>query len=92
MPQPRRRIRTTISPCVQIGVANDRLTPLGIGVVKELIARTSPRRIVDDPGSAAFPDPAPPRQHWKDITRLSGRQRTDLMLRLFGRGAELEAA
>jgi hypothetical protein len=75
-----------------IGVANDRPTPLGIGVVEELIARTSPRRIVDDPGSASFPDPAVPRQHWQNLTRLSARARGELLMRLFGRVAELEAA
>jgi hypothetical protein len=29
-----------------IGGASDRSTPLGVGIVQELIARTSPRRIV----------------------------------------------
>jgi hypothetical protein len=61
-------------------------------VVEELIARTSPRRIVDDPGSASFPDPAVPRQHWQNLTRLSARARGELLMRLFGRVAELEAA
>jgi hypothetical protein len=75
-----------------IGATTDRPTPLGIGVVEALIARTSPRRIVDDPGSASFPDPATQRQHWQDMTRLSARARTALMLRLFGRAHELEEA
>jgi hypothetical protein len=81
--------RSSLPPLLEssfaTGVANDRPTPLGIGVVEELIARTSPRRIVDDPGSAAFPDPAVRRQHWQDLSRLSARARGELLLRLFGR-------
>jgi hypothetical protein len=87
-----RRIYRARGVAELIGVANDRPTPLGIGVVEELIARTSPRRIVDDPGSASFPDPAASRQHWQDLTRLSGKARGELLLRLFGRAAELEEA
>jgi transcriptional antiterminator RfaH len=75
-----------------IGEATDRPTPLGIGVVEELIGRTSPRRIVDDPGSAAFPDPTASRQHWRNLTALSGKARSELLLRLFGRDTVLEAA
>ena len=67
-----------------IGVTLDKPTPLPQGVVEGLQARTSDRRIVDDPG--AYPPPAPSeRQHWHDITKLSGRARTALLLRLFGR-------
>lgn len=68
-----------------IGEATERPTPVAHGVVEELIARTSPRRIVDDPGSAPFPDPAPTRQHWQNITALSAGARNALLLRLFGR-------
>jgi transcription antitermination factor NusG len=66
-----------------IGITVDRPTPIAVGVVEELIARTSPRRIVDDPG-ADPPAVAVERAHWQDITRLSARARTDLLLRLFG--------
>jgi transcription antitermination factor NusG len=65
-----------------IGATTDRPTPLGEGIIEELIARTSPRRIVDDPGSASFPDQAVPRKHWQN---LSGKARKELLLRLFGR-------
>ncbi len=82
-----RRIHRSRGIAGLIGVTTDRPTALGIGIVEELIARTSPRRIVDDPGSASFLDPATHRQHWQDITA-----RGELLLRLFGRGAELEAA
>ncbi len=75
-----------------IGEATERPTLLGIGIVEELIARPSPRRIADDPGSAAFPDPAVRRQHWQDLTRLSGKARGTLLLRLFGHDTMLEAA
>ena len=54
------------------------------GVVEDLIARTSPRRIVDDPGSAPFPNPQPQRARWQNITSLSADARTALLLRLFG--------
>jgi transcription antitermination factor NusG len=67
-------------------LSNDRRpVPFPAGIIEELIARTSPRRIVDDPGSAPFPDPAPTRQHWQNITALSADARTALLLRLFGR-------
>jgi transcriptional antiterminator RfaH len=55
-----------------IGVTTDRPAPLGNGIIDELISRASPRRIVDDPGSASFPDPAASRQHWQNLTALSG--------------------
>jgi len=60
-------------------------TPIPPGIVEDLIARTSPRRIVDDPGSAPFPDPHVARQHWQNITSLSASARNALLLRLFGR-------
>jgi hypothetical protein len=50
------------------------------------------RRIVDDPGSVPWPHPAAQRQHWQDLTRLSGKARGELLLRLFGHGAELDEA
>jgi Transcription termination factor nusG len=59
-------------------------TPIAAGVIEELIGRTSDRRIVDDPG-ADPPRVAAPREHWQDITQLSPRTRSDLLLRLFGR-------
>lgn len=52
------------------------------GVVEELIARTSPRGVVDDPGDARQPAA---RQHWQNITALSASARNALLLRLFGR-------
>ena len=54
-------------------------------MVEKLIARASPpRRIVDDPGSASFPDPAVSRQHWQNLTALYGNARRELLLCLFG--------
>jgi transcription antitermination factor NusG len=67
-----------------IGVTGDQPTAFPVGVIEELLARTSARRIVDDPG-AEPPAIAEPRQHWQDITRLSAKARSELMLRLFGR-------
>jgi transcription antitermination factor NusG len=67
-----------------IGESTDRPTPIGVGIIEELIARTSARRIVDDPG-ANPPLVAAERQHWQDITRLSAKARGELLLRLFGR-------
>lgn len=72
------------------GIISDPTTgrpaPLPEGAIEELLAKTSARRVVDDPAD----DPALPiepveRPHWQDITRLSGRERSDLLLRLFGR-------
>jgi transcription antitermination factor NusG len=59
-------------------------TPIPPGVVEDLIARTSPRRVVDDPGSAPFPNPNVRRAHWQNITALSADDRNTLLLRLFG--------
>jgi transcription antitermination factor NusG len=56
-------------------------TPVAPGVVEELIARTSHRGVVDDPGDARKPAT---RQHWQNITALSADARTALLLRLFG--------
>jgi transcription antitermination factor NusG len=59
-------------------------TSIPHGVVEDLIARTSPRRIVDDPGSSPFPNPNVRRAHWHNITALSADDRNALLLRLFG--------
>jgi transcription antitermination factor NusG len=59
-------------------------TSIPHGVVEDLIARTSPRRIVDDPGSAPFPNPNVLRAHWQNITALSADDRNALLSRLFG--------
>jgi hypothetical protein len=87
-----RRISRTRGIAGLIGDATDRPSPLGIGIVEELIARTSPRRIVDDPGSASFPNPAVSRQHWQNLTGLSGNARSELLMRLFGHVAEAVVA
>lgn len=60
-------------------------TPIPHGVVEDLQARTSPRGVVDDPGSAPFPDPIRQRAHWQNITTLSADARNALLLRLFGK-------
>jgi len=75
-----------------IGETTARPTPLDAGVIEELIGRTSPRRIVDDPGSAAFPDPSAPKKHWQSLSGLSGRARGELLMRMFGREVVAEAA
>lgn len=59
-------------------------TPIPPGIVEDLQARTSPRGIVDDPGSAPFPNPNVRRAHWQNITALSADARNTLLLRLFG--------
>lgn len=68
-----------------IGEATERPTPVPEGVVEDLLERTSPRRIVDDPGSTAFQSPHHQRAHWQSITSLSAEARNSLLLRLFGR-------
>jgi transcriptional antiterminator RfaH len=79
-----RRIYRTRGIAGLIGETIARPTALGPGIVEELIARTSPRRIVDDPGSTSFPDPAAPRKHWRNLAGLSGKARRELLLQLFG--------
>ncbi len=67
-----------------IGQTPDRPTPIGEGIVEELLGRTSSRRIVDDPGCDP-PLVAIERTHWQDMTNLSAKARGELLLRLFGR-------
>ncbi len=67
-----------------IGETISRPTPIGEGVIEELLGRTSTRRIVDDPGCDP-PLVAIERQHWQDMTNLSAKARGELLLRLFGR-------
>jgi hypothetical protein len=55
------------------------IAPLGEGIIEELIARMSPRRIVDDPGSASFPDPSTLRKHWQNRGGLSGKTLGELL-------------
>jgi transcription antitermination factor NusG len=62
-----------------IGATTDRPTALRIGLVEELIARMSPRRIVDDPASLKAP-----RKLWRDFGGLSGKARGDLLLQQLG--------
>jgi len=66
--------------------APDRPTPLPPGVIENLIARTSPRGIVDDPGDIAphsTPHAAQPPE-WQNITSLGSSARVRLLCRLFG--------
>ncbi len=67
-----------------IGPTTDRPTPIPVGVIEELLGRTSTRRIVDDPGCDP-PLVAIERTHWADMTNLSAKARGELLLRLFGR-------
>jgi hypothetical protein len=84
---PWRRIYRTRGIAGLIGATTDRPTPLGEGIIEELIARTSPRRIVDDPGSASFPDQAVPKKHWQNLGGLSGKARGELLMRALGQEA-----
>jgi transcription antitermination factor NusG len=69
--------------------------PLPEGVIEDLQARTSPRRVVDDPGSAPFPAQMPPGTPvrlvggvWDDlrgITAASRQNRLAVLLSLFNR-------
>jgi transcription antitermination factor NusG len=67
-----------------IGSSTAHPAPFAEGVIEELLARTSGRRIVDDDLDPAPPAIAAPRQHWQDITQLSAKARGELLLRLFG--------
>jgi hypothetical protein len=80
---PWRRIYRSRGIAGIIGQTTDRPTPIGVGIIEELIARTSARGILDDPADA--PPVEVERQHWQDITRLSATARAELLLRLFGR-------
>ena len=74
--------------------------PLPVGVIEDLQARTSARRIVDDPGE--HPDAtrmrvgatgsvvAGPWAGWEGVCTLSRRDRLTLLLRLFGRVVPVE--
>jgi hypothetical protein len=66
-------------------------TPLPNHVIDELLARTSARGVVDDPGDAR-PQEAPggPKRTWQRITALSPGDRTRLLLRLFGDTVRLD--
>lgn len=67
-----------------IGQTTDRPTPIGEGIIEELLGRTSTRRIVDDPGCDP-PLVAIERAHWQDMSNLSAKARGELLMRLFGR-------
>jgi len=66
--------------------ALDQPTALPPGVVENLIERTSPRGIVDDPGDnaphSALHAVQPP--EWRNITSLGSSARVRLLCRLFG--------
>ena len=86
-----RRIYRTRGIAGLIGATIDQPTPIEFGLIEELIARTSARRIVDDPGSASFPDPSAPKKHWRSFQGMSGKARGELLLRLFGQETEAAA-
>jgi hypothetical protein len=83
---PWRRIYRTRGIAGLIGASTDRPTPLGIGLIEELIARMSPRRIVDDPASLKAP-----RKHWQNFGGLSAKARGELLLRRFGQDIDVAA-
>ena len=75
--------------------------PVPVGCIEDLIARTSERRIVDDPGaSAALSSRMPlgaagtvvegPLAGWSGICTLSTEKRVRLLLSLFGGQREVE--
>ena len=79
-------IRSTRGVLALIRHAPDRPTPLPSGVVENLIERTSPRGIVDDPGDIAphsTPHASQPPE-WQNITSLGSSARVRLLCRLFG--------
>jgi transcriptional antiterminator RfaH len=71
----------------------DRPTPLPDAAILELLARTSARGVVDDPGDNA-PQDAPYRRKsvWQDMTALDAAARTRLLVRLFGEGVRIDQA
>ncbi len=74
--------------------------PLPVGVIEDLQARTSARRVVDDPGEhpeasrmragALGSVVAGPWAGWEGVCTLSRRDRLTLLLRLFGRVVPVE--
>ena len=65
--------------------APGRPTPLPDYAIDELLARTSSRGIVDDPGERPYDGPgAGYRPVWQDMTGLDAGARLRLLLRLFG--------
>jgi hypothetical protein len=80
----------TIANCRGVGGlirhAPDRPTPLPDIAIAELMARTSSRGVVDDPGDGSpvvMPDGHKP--VWQGLGALSAENRSRLLLRLFGR-------
>lgn len=74
-----------------------RPTPLPLGSVEDLMARTSDRRIVDDPLCQPLPAPGAtvrvvhgPLAGWAGIVQLSRRDRLRVLLELFGSAVTVE--
>ncbi len=94
------KIRSTRGIQGLICHALGRPTPLPHGIVENLIERTSPRRIVDDPGvvrgvvylaaGARGRVVEGPFQGWEGLCTLSGSNRVRLLLEMFGSRREVE--
>jgi hypothetical protein len=71
----------------------DRPTPLPDAAILELLARTSSRGVVDDPGDARpLEAPGGAKRLWRGIGALSPEDRCRLLLRLFGEGVRIDQA
>lgn len=86
------KIRSTrgVGGLIQHGVGKP--TPLPVGEIETLIARTSPRGVVDDPGERPVSLAGGAKASWRNLGALSRDERLAVLYRLFGSGvAESEA-
>ena len=77
--------------CGLIRHAADRPTPLPDHAILELLARTSTRGIVDDPGESPWKPPEGRKPLWQGLAALDAGSRSRLLVRLFGEGVARRA-
>ena len=70
--------------CGLIRHAADKPTPLPDHAILELLARTSTRGIVDDPGESPWEPPQGRKPLWQGLAALDAGGRSRLLVRLFG--------
>ena len=77
-------IANTRGVCGLIRHAADKPTPLPDHAITELLARTSTRGIVDDPGECPWEPPQGRKPLWQGLAALDAGGRSRLLVRLFG--------
>jgi len=78
------RIRAARGVAGIIRHAADKPTPLPDHAILELLARTSTRGIVDDPGESPWEPPEGRKPLWQGLAALDAGGRSRLLVRLFG--------